>query len=207
MLKREKGKDRHGNRREIFEKSLSLSLGLFLLAMLSWQSLEISAYQKMERPPIFEVQNIPETRHRQQPPPPPRPAVPVETEGEDVPENVEIESTELDDVIDVPPPLPPEEPPSHEFWWAEEMPELIQYAEPYYPEIAQKAGLECDVILSILVDETGHPAKVKVTKSCGNTGFNEAAVEAAWKCKFTPGKQNDKPVKVWVAIPFRFRLN
>jgi TonB family protein len=36
--------------------------------------------------------------------------------------------------------------------------------------------------------------------------FTQPALEAAKKWKFTPAIMNDKPVLVWIAIPFRFRL-
>ena len=207
MAKNKNQNDLHSHYRDVFEKSLALTLGLFLLVFLTWQSMEIKAYESMRKQQIIEVQDIPKTRQMKQPPPPPRPAVPVETESEDVPEDVEIETTELEAVIDVAPPPPPEEaPPPDEFWWAEEMPELVKFVVPDYPEIAKKAGLECVVWIHILVDEKGKAAKVKVFKPCGKAGFNEAAEEAAWKCKFTPGKQNEKPIRVWVSIPFRFEL-
>jgi len=35
----------------------------------------------------------------------------------------------------------------------------------------------------------------------------EAALAAARKCKFIPGKQRNIPVKAWMALPFNFRLN
>jgi len=97
---------------------------------------------------------------------------------------------------------------------AEEILELVRYANveaqkplvedellfiAKYPEIAMRVGLECVVFVHILVDESGKPAKVKIAKPCGNVGFNEAAEEAAWKCTFTPGKQNEKPIRVWVS--------
>ncbi|MFQ6092761.1 MAG: energy transducer TonB [bacterium] len=207
MAKMKSPDDLRGRYREIFEKSLALSLGLFLLVFLCWQTVEIKAYESMRKQEIIQVEDIPETKQLKKPPPPVRPAVPIETESEDLPEDVTIETTELDAVIDlVPPPPPDEAPPPDEFWWAEEMPQLTHYSVPEYPEIARKVGLECVVIVYILVDEEGNAAKVKIAKPCGNVGFNEAAEEAAWKCRFTPGRQNEKPIRVWVSIPFRFKM-
>ncbi|MFQ6091993.1 MAG: TonB family protein, partial [bacterium] len=94
----------------------------------------------------------------------------------------------------------------HEFWWVEEMPRLTHFEQPEYPEIARKESLECVVIVSILVDEKGNAADVKIYEPCGDVGFNEGAQAAAHKCTFTPGKQQGKPVKVWVNVPFRFEL-
>ena len=36
---------------------------------------------------------------------------------------------------------------------------------------------------------------------------NKAALDAAYKCKFIPGKQRNIPVKAWMALPFNFRLH
>jgi len=37
--------------------------------------------------------------------------------------------------------------------------------------------------------------------------FNQPAIDAAMKWKFTPAIMNNGPVAVWVSIPFKFRLN
>ena len=36
--------------------------------------------------------------------------------------------------------------------------------------------------------------------------FNEAAVQAALGWVFTPAMMNNGPVRVWAAVPFRFKL-
>ena len=191
----------------IMEKCLVLSLGLFLLAFLTSGSVDINAYQGSVQEPILEVVDIPETRQPVREPPPKRPSVIIETEEEELPPDVTIEPTEPGNTADAgPPPLPGEAEPPDEFWWAEEMPQLIHFAVPHYPDIARKVGLECVVFVSILVDENGKPGTVKIAKPCGNVGFNEAAEEAAWKCVFAPGTQNGTPVRVWVSLPFRFEL-
>ena len=94
----------------------------------------------------------------------------------------------------------------HQFWWAEEMPQLVHYEIPEYPETAEKESLECDVIVHVLVDEEGHPAEVKTDQSCGDVRFNETAEAAARKCTFKPGTYKGEPVQVWISVPFRFEL-
>ena len=207
MTKKKRNVDGDGRHHTVFEKSLALSLGLFLLVFLTWHSVEIKAFQGIDRQNIIVVEDIPQTRHVKLPPPPARPVVPIESESEELPEDVTVQGTDLETFqsIDLPLPPPDVEPPM-EFWHAEVLPKLIHFSVPEYPTIAKKAGLECVVFVQILVDEKGNPVKVKVAKPCGNVGFNEAAEEAAWKCTFTPGKQNDKPVRVWVSLPFRFEL-
>jgi protein TonB len=85
-----------------------------------------------------------------------------------------------------------------EIWKVEKQPEV----KPDFPEIARKAGIEGRVTVNALVGKDG-----KVEKTGEVTGpevFHEAAKAAALKWEFTPAIQNDRPVKVWVAIPFNF---
>ena len=49
------------------------------------------------------------------------------------------------------------------------------------------------------------PGKVeKIGEVTGPEVFHEVAKAAALQWEFTPAIQNDRPVKVWVAIPFNF---
>ncbi|MFA5832482.1 MAG: TonB family protein [Bacteroidota bacterium] len=77
---------------------------------------------------------------------------------------------------------------------------------PVYPEIARRAGVEGTVWVKIWVDKEGNPKKAQVLKSDAEL-FNQPAVDAAMKWKFTPAIMNNGPVSVWVSIPFKFRLN
>lgn len=161
---------------------------------------------------IIETVDIPETRQIKRPPPPPRPAVPIETESDDVPDDVTIESTDLDfddAMVDLPPPPPPgseeEEEEILEFYMVEQKPELVHSVPPSYPEIARKAGLTGKVFLKFLVDKGGRVSNVTVLK--GQEIFRQAAVDAILQFKFKAAQQNDKPVAVWMTQPISFRLN
>jgi TonB family protein len=76
-----------------------------------------------------------------------------------------------------------------------------------YPEIARKAGIEGRVILNVLVAENGEIDEIKVLKSLGHNGCDEAAMVAVRAVKWKPAMQKGKPVKVWVGIPVIFKLN
>jgi len=57
----------------------------------------------------------------------------------------------------------------------------------------------------VLIDRSG---KVEaVGKVLGPEVFHAAAKNAAAQWVFTPAIQNDKPVRVWVSLPFKFQLN
>jgi protein TonB len=82
---------------------------------------------------------------------------------------------------------------------------LKKYLE--YPEIARKAGIEAQVVVGVLVDEKGNTVKTQILKGTGSKlGFEEAASKALMRMKWKPAYQRDKPVKVWISIPVRFKL-
>ena len=156
--------------------------------------------------------DIPQTQQFELPPPPSRPSIPVESENEDLADDVTIEETELEDFVewDAPPP-PPDEGPRVRF---------IPYDAPpipiggygaiqrniIYPEIAQEAGIEGTVVIQAFVDKKGKVTDTVVLKGIANTGLDEAAMTAIEKTRFKPATQRDRAVGVWISIPVHFRL-
>jgi protein TonB len=97
-----------------------------------------------------------------------------------------------------------DEPGMDEFIAVEVQPAVIKRVEPVYPDLARKAGVEGKVFVKVLVDKEG-----KVKKAIIMTGpeiFHEATVSAALQWVFKPAIQRDKPIAVWVALPFQFKL-
>ncbi|UCD93752.1 MAG: energy transducer TonB [Candidatus Zixiibacteriota bacterium] len=85
--------------------------------------------------------------------------------------------------------------------------EMIYEEVPDYPRLARQAGMEAVVWVKALVDKGGNVKKAMVLKSSGSrAGFDEAAVAAAYKCKFKPAIQNGRPVAVWVSYSVEFTL-
>jgi len=87
----------------------------------------------------------------------------------------------------------------------DEMPKVLSQAIPVYPEEAIKKNLNGMVWLKVKVDESGAPASVDVERST-NPLFNDAALQAAKRYKFTPAMKSGRPVAVSVIIPFKFNL-
>jgi len=84
-------------------------------------------------------------------------------------------------------------------------PYVVKMVEPVYPEEALKKGVEGKVWVKIWVTSQGEINDVVVLKS-DSPVFASAAVNAAWKFKFTPGYKDSLPVDVWVSVPFKFKL-
>jgi protein TonB len=93
------------------------------------------------------------------------------------------------------------------FWKVEVKPQPINIPVPTYPDMARTAGIEGQAVVEALVDVDGSVADARILKPSGNASLDQAAVDAAMRSKFSPARQRDKAVRVWVSIPFRFTLN
>ena len=85
-------------------------------------------------------------------------------------------------------------------------PKITHFAKPNYPEMARRAQIEGTVIVKVLVGPDGSVRDAQILQGV-NPLLNNAALVAARKCKFIPGKQRNIPVKAWMALPFNFRLH
>ncbi|MBN2411830.1 energy transducer TonB [candidate division KSB1 bacterium] len=196
------------------ELGLVIALALLIVIFQGWKKFEQEA-KKQEKVNIkIEVEEIPQTEQTKRPPAPSRPAIPIESENEDIDEDETIESTEIN-LDELPPPPPPPEEDIDEsatiFVAYDEAPQPIGgfaaiQRNLVYPEIARKAGVEGRVVVNCLIDEKGSVIRTNILKSLGNNGCDEAAVAAIKSVKWKPAKQRDKPVKVWIGIPVVFKL-
>lgn len=99
-------------------------------------------------------------------------------------------------------------PEADEFVAVEEMPAEIYHETPEYPEMANLTEKSGVVWIQALVDKEGNVRDARVLRPSGaNVGFEEAAVEAAYKNRYKPAIQNGRPVAVWVSykVEFKFR--
>ncbi len=155
---------------------------------------------------IIEQIDIPLTQQIDLPPPPARPSVPIESEDEDLADDLTIEETNLEsfEAWDAPP--PPPEGPRVKFIPYDDPPKPLTPIRPKYPEIAQEAGIEGTIIVQVFVDKKGRVKETSILKGIPNTGLDEAAIAAIRKTRFRPAKQRERAVGVWISIPVNFRL-
>ena len=109
-------------------------------------------------------------------------------------------------VVDIP--LEEYFPSADEFVAVEEMPVEIRHESPIYPEMAELTEKSGIVWVQALVDKEGRVRDARVLKPSGtNVGFEESALEAAYKNLYRPAIQNGTPVAVWVSyqVEFKFR--
>jgi protein TonB len=200
--------------RKVMELSLIASLAILLIVFQAFKVFEEKSNLGDQKVDVqIDVQDIPKTEQVKRPPAPSRPAIPIESEDEDISEDETIETTEIDlTELPPPPPAPEQEDESATIFIAyDEAPQPIGgfaaiQKNLEYPEIARKAGVEGTVFVKVLVDAKGNVVDTDVIKSLGNNGCDEAAIKAIKSVKWKPAMQRDKPVKVWVSIPVRFML-
>ena len=197
-----------------FEISLIASLALLIVAFKFFPHLKPQKEIAQVSQDLFKVEDVQQTRQENRPPPPPKPAIPIAAPSEDVLQDVNIGSTELDVNANVgAPPPPPEKKVTEEptyFVAVEQMPTPIGgiagiQSKIVYPEIAKRAGVEGTVYVKAYVDKKGDVTKAVILKGIG-AGCDEAALKAVKETKFNPGKQRGKPVNVMVSIPVVFKL-
>jgi TonB family protein len=75
---------------------------------------------------------------------------------------------------------------------------------PTYPEVARAAGASGNVTVSVLIDEDGRVENAKAVG--GHPLLQAAAVEAAYRARFSPTKLSGNPVKVSGVITYNFVL-
>ena len=182
--------------------SVSLLIFTFLIYPRYLGMLELEDVELQE----ILIENIPQTQQIERPPPPARPSVPVESEDEDIADDLTIEETDLDnfEAWDAPP--PPPEGPRVKFIPYDDPPQPLSNIRPVYPEIAQEAGIEGTVVVQVFIDKKGRVQDTIILKGIPNTGLDEAAISAIRKTRFRPARQRERPVGVWISIPVNFRL-
>lgn len=85
-------------------------------------------------------------------------------------------------------------------------PKVVRRASLRYPPLAQRMKKEATVTVRVLVDETGRAADVQATGSSAGFGMDEAAMEYARGCAFTPASKNGVPVRMWMDLKVAFNL-
>ena len=187
--------------------SLTISLIIFILVFAFGKGCSFKNYNPPKTSDIIGEEMHIRAEIEEPPPPPPKPKISLEeivvTTKEEEADTVEIQETVNFEKTDIPPPVNTQQ--VFDVIEIDEPPEPVVQVQPEYPEVARKAGLEGRVVVAAVVDENGNVIQVSIHYS-DNPVFNEAALEAAKKIKFKPGRQKDIPVKVKVLIPFVFKL-
>ncbi|MCZ6636159.1 MAG: TonB family protein [bacterium] len=194
---------------QTLQKFFAATLGIFILTILFYPEYTPTVTMGKRTTYVVQMEHIPETTQRRRPNIP-RPKEPLAVEGEEVPEDVTIESTELDldnVSIDLQLTVGNLGPISDEPLDISEIdykPHPIRIVAPEYPEAARRAKMEGIVTIRVLVDKEGQVETVEVLN--GPEIFRKSAVDAARQFRFRPGKHEGERRKVWMIMPIEFKL-
>lgn len=89
----------------------------------------------------------------------------------------------------------------------DQMPRQINNVTVQYPKDALDAGIEGIVHIEMILDKNGNVENAQVSVSSGTLSLDRAALEAAKRCKFTPGMVEGRPVRMRLYKPFTFKLD
>jgi protein TonB len=81
-------------------------------------------------------------------------------------------------------------------------PKLASSVLPVYPQIAQQAGVEGDVVIQASLDQNGNVATAKAL--AGPLMLRQAAIDAVLRWKYEPALLDGKPVPTEMTVRIRF---
>lgn len=85
-------------------------------------------------------------------------------------------------------------------------PRALSPIRPKYPALANSRGIEGNVKMRFRVDEFGRVEDAEVLEGSPPGVFDEAALEALEKARFSPAQRNQRPVRALIEMRIGFKL-
>lgn len=82
--------------------------------------------------------------------------------------------------------------------------EIVQALQDAYPPLLEEAAVEGKAVIWFLVDRAGSVREVELRESAGHEALDRAALEVARVFEFTPARNGEEEVPVWIALPISF---
>jgi protein TonB len=82
--------------------------------------------------------------------------------------------------------------------------EVARALERAYPPLLRDAGIGGTTVVWFFIDEKGTVVKTQLNQTSGYDALDEAALKVANVMRFSPAKNRDQIVRVWVQIPIKF---
>ena len=86
-------------------------------------------------------------------------------------------------------------------------PEVNRVLQREYPALLKDAGIGGEVIVWLFIDEEGAVQNQLVKETSGHVGLDNAALKVVTVARFSPAKNRDKTVALWIELPVIFRAN
>jgi TonB family protein len=85
-------------------------------------------------------------------------------------------------------------------------PEIAQMEPPDYPRAEKYGGVQGTAKVECVINAEGKVVLVRIAKSTGNSALNQAAADAAYKCRFDPATCESTPAPCVVSFKYEFSL-
>ena len=79
-------------------------------------------------------------------------------------------------------------------------------ADPYYPSFSKRAGEQGEVVVRLIIDETGVVEDVALLRSSGFPRLDRAATEIGKRYRFKPYSVNGNPARISTNLLIKFNL-
>jgi len=145
------------------------------------------------------------------PPPSPAPVAPAAAAPEPAPVlAAPATPTAPATVVNTPAPAPAPAPPSAAAPVKVELPnskaDYLHNPPPDYPRMSVRLGEQGQVIVKVLIGADGVPQKAEVQTSSGFERLDKAALDAAMRWRYVPGKRGGVAETMWYLLPMTFNL-
>lgn len=119
-----------------------------------------------------------------------------------------VEPVNLDeDLIGTPVPPKPQTGQLFEINNVDTIPVPVRFTQPVYDEMARRMRHEGEVLVSVLIDETGKVTDVELIKEIPRSRLNDSTVRAARRWTYEPAVKDGVKVSVWKTERILFSLN
>lgn len=88
----------------------------------------------------------------------------------------------------------------------DDVPQVLRSVAPEYPYSARRSRTEGKVVIRLLVKKDGKPDNFSIHSSSPVGIFDSAALSAARRWRFKPGRYAGNDVDTWVLLPFNFEM-
>jgi TonB family protein len=83
----------------------------------------------------------------------------------------------------------------------------VRFEQPVYDDAARRLKQQGEVIVEVLIDETGEVAEARLVQEIPNSRLNDATLRAARRWSYRPAVKDGVPVKVWKSERIVFELD
>lgn len=84
--------------------------------------------------------------------------------------------------------------------------DYLNNPKPPYPPLSKRMGEQGKVVVRTLIGTDGQAQEVQLALSSGFERLDQAALNAARRWRYVPGKRDGVPQAMWFNIPFNFQL-